>query len=57
MNKLKEVAINLEGDLRRTGFKGRTVSLVFKLDTFESFTRAKSLGKGVFIDDAPSLFK
>ena len=37
--KLKHIADELEGDLARTGFKGRTLCLKIKLHTYEVLTR------------------
>ncbi|KAF2703902.1 DNA/RNA polymerase [Pleomassaria siparia CBS 279.74] len=37
--KLRHVADELEGDLKRTGFKGRTLCIKIKLHTYEVFTR------------------
>ena len=35
LEKLKEVAAELEDDMNRTGWTGRTVTLKYKLDTYE----------------------
>ncbi|KAF8904417.1 hypothetical protein CPB84DRAFT_1960811 [Gymnopilus junonius] len=43
LDKLQEVAAELEKDMEETGWVGRTVTLKFKLDTYQVFTRAKSL--------------
>lgn len=42
MQKLKDIAAELEDDMERGGWTGRTVTLKYKLDTYEVFTRAKS---------------
>ncbi|TIA88457.1 hypothetical protein E3P99_02573 [Wallemia hederae] len=45
MDKLHHLCDELEGDLKRTQFKGRTVTLKYKKDTFENSTRAMSVDK------------
>jgi DNA polymerase kappa len=45
--KLEEVAEELEKDMEEEGWVGKTVTLKFKLDTYQSFTRAKSFGRWV----------
>ncbi|TIB81971.1 DNA/RNA polymerase [Wallemia mellicola] len=45
MEKLKILCKELEGDLKRTQFEGRTVTLKYKKDTFENFTRSTSVDK------------
>ncbi|KAG6920254.1 hypothetical protein DXG01_005023 [Tephrocybe rancida] len=40
--KLDEIAVELEKDMSQNGWTGRTVTLKFKLDTYQVFTRAKS---------------
>jgi DNA polymerase kappa len=45
--KLEEVAGELEDDMVRGGWTGKTVTLKFKLDTFQVFTRAKSFDRWV----------
>ncbi|KAF9241588.1 IMS-domain-containing protein [Melanogaster broomeanus] len=40
--KLEEVANELAGDMLSGGWTGKTVTLKYKLDTYEVFTRAKS---------------
>ncbi|KAF4567617.1 hypothetical protein EYR40_006618 [Pleurotus pulmonarius] len=47
LDKLEEVAAELESDMESSGWTGRTVTLKFKLDTFQVFTRAKSLNHWV----------
>ncbi|KAJ8696405.1 hypothetical protein PTI98_006279 [Pleurotus ostreatus] len=47
LDKLEEVAAELEGDMESSGWMGRTVTLKFKLDTFQVLTRAKSLNHWV----------
>lgn len=42
MQKLEDIAAELEDDMERGGWTGRTVTLKYKLDTYEVFTRAKS---------------
>ncbi|KAF5321415.1 hypothetical protein D9619_001442 [Psilocybe cf. subviscida] len=41
--KLDEVAAELEGDMESSGWTGKTVTLKYKLNTYQVFTRAKSL--------------
>jgi DNA polymerase kappa len=38
-DKLRHIAEELEGDLKRTGFKGRTLCIKIKLHTYEVYTR------------------
>ncbi|KAG7446342.1 DNA/RNA polymerase [Guyanagaster necrorhizus] len=40
--KLQEVAQELEDDMNSDGWTGRTITLKFKLDTYQVFTRARS---------------
>ncbi|KAL1695593.1 hypothetical protein GGG16DRAFT_45361 [Schizophyllum commune] len=47
MLKLDEVAAELEDDMRSSGWAGRTVTLKFKLDTYQVFTRAKSFDRWI----------
>ncbi|KAG1870356.1 hypothetical protein C8R48DRAFT_698165 [Suillus tomentosus] len=47
LRKLEEVAGELEDDMVRGGWTGKTVTLKFKLDTFQVFTRAKSFDRWV----------
>uniref|UniRef100_D8Q961 DNA polymerase kappa n=1 Tax=Schizophyllum commune (strain H4-8 / FGSC 9210) TaxID=578458 RepID=D8Q961_SCHCM len=47
MLKLDEVAAELEDDMRTSGWAGRTVTLKFKLDTYQVFTRAKSFDRWI----------
>lgn len=45
--KLEEIATTLEGDMQHGGWSGKTITLKYKLDTFQSFTRAKSLSRHI----------
>ncbi|KAI8993891.1 DNA/RNA polymerase [Trametes punicea] len=45
--KLQEVAAELEHDLEGGGWTGKTVTLKYKLDTFQVFTRAKSFDRWI----------
>ncbi|KAH7925515.1 IMS-domain-containing protein [Leucogyrophana mollusca] len=45
--KLEEVAAELEGDMVSGGWTGKTVTLKYKLDTYQVFTRAKSFDRWV----------
>ncbi|KAJ3556244.1 hypothetical protein NM688_g2131 [Phlebia brevispora] len=45
--KLEEVAAELEEDMERTGWTGKTVTLKYKLDTYQVFTRAKSFDRWI----------
>ncbi|TFK26499.1 DNA/RNA polymerase [Coprinopsis marcescibilis] len=51
LTKLNEVAEELETDMNREGWVGKTVTLKFKLDTYQTFTRAKSFGRWVTTKD------
>ncbi|KZV59310.1 DNA/RNA polymerase [Peniophora sp. CONT] len=42
LKKLDEIATELEDDMSESGWSGRTITLKYKLDTFQTFTRAKS---------------
>ncbi|KAH9892787.1 DNA/RNA polymerase [Cubamyces lactineus] len=45
--KLEEVAAELEHDMEEGGWTGKTVTLKYKLDTFQVFTRAKSFDRWI----------
>ncbi|KAG8863292.1 hypothetical protein FRB96_008783 [Tulasnella sp. 330] len=45
LEKLEKVAESLAADLERTGFSGKTITLKYKLDTYQLFTRAKSCSR------------
>ncbi|KIL62574.1 hypothetical protein M378DRAFT_12776 [Amanita muscaria Koide BX008] len=47
LEKLQEIAQELEDDMESNGWTGRTVTLKYKLDTYQVFTRAKSTNKWV----------
>ena len=47
MQKLEDIAGELEDDMERGGWIGRTVTLKYKLDTYEVFTRAKSFNRWI----------
>ncbi|KAJ7462246.1 IMS-domain-containing protein [Mycena galericulata] len=47
LEKLEEVCVELETDMQETQWNGRTVTLKYKLDTFEVFTRAKSCNRWI----------
>ncbi|KAJ7593924.1 IMS-domain-containing protein [Mycena floridula] len=47
LQKLDEVANELEGDMADSGWTGRTVTLKFKLENFQVFTRAKSVDRWI----------
>lgn len=49
--KLRHTSEELEGDLRRTGFKGRTLVLKIKLHTYEVYTRQVAPPKAVATAD------
>ncbi|KAF9452745.1 IMS-domain-containing protein [Macrolepiota fuliginosa MF-IS2] len=44
---LEHIASELESDMSRNGWMGKTVTLKYKLDTYQVFTRAKSLTRYV----------
>jgi DNA polymerase kappa len=47
LQKLEDIAAELGDDMERGGWAGRTVTLKYKLDTFEAFTRAKSFSRWI----------
>ncbi|KAI0949222.1 hypothetical protein AcW1_008900 [Taiwanofungus camphoratus] len=47
LQKLEEVAAELESDMINGGWTGKTVTLKYKLDTYQVFTRAKSFDKWI----------
>ncbi|PCH43374.1 IMS-domain-containing protein [Wolfiporia cocos MD-104 SS10] len=47
LQKLEEIAAELESDMEHGGWTGKTVTLKFKLDTYQVFTRAKSFDRWV----------
>ncbi|KAJ3844174.1 DNA/RNA polymerase [Lentinula raphanica] len=47
LQKLEEVAEELENDMAHTGWAGRTVTLKYKLDNYQVFTRAKSFERWI----------
>ncbi|KAJ3778694.1 DNA/RNA polymerase [Lentinula raphanica] len=47
LQKLEEVAEELENDMAHTGWAGRTVTLKYKLDNYQVFTRAKSFKRWI----------
>ncbi|KAH9985790.1 hypothetical protein BJV74DRAFT_775412 [Russula compacta] len=47
LQKLEDIAAELEDDMEGGGWTGRTVTLKYKLDTYEVFTRAKSFNRWV----------
>ncbi|TFK54490.1 DNA/RNA polymerase [Heliocybe sulcata] len=47
LKKLEEVAVELENDMQKTGWAGRTLTLKYKLDTYQVFTRAKSFDRWI----------
>ncbi|GJE97755.1 DNA polymerase IV [Phanerochaete sordida] len=47
LRKLEEVAADLSEDMERTGWTGKTVTLKYKLDTYQVFTRAKSFDRWI----------
>ncbi|KAJ7084347.1 IMS-domain-containing protein [Mycena belliarum] len=47
LDKLEEVCAELESDMEETQWTGRTITLKYKLDTFEVFTRAKSSNRWI----------
>ncbi|KAF9010581.1 hypothetical protein BDQ17DRAFT_1299087 [Cyathus striatus] len=44
---LGKIAISLEEDLKESGWIGKTVTLKYKLDTYQVFTRAKSFNRWI----------
>lgn len=47
LKKLEEVATELESDMEKSGWAGRTLTLKYKLDTYQVFTRAKSFDRWI----------
>ncbi|KAK7057229.1 IMS-domain-containing protein [Favolaschia claudopus] len=47
LDKLEEVCAELESDMEQTQWTGRTITLKYKLDSFEVFTRAKSFDRWI----------
>lgn len=47
MQKLEDIAAELEDDMESGGWTGRTITLKYKLDTYEVFTRAKSFNRWI----------
>ncbi|KAJ6586882.1 IMS-domain-containing protein [Mycena vulgaris] len=47
LEKLEEVCAELESDMENSEWTGRTITLKYKLDTFEVFTRAKSSNRWI----------
>ncbi|KAG6860768.1 hypothetical protein C0995_007800 [Termitomyces sp. Mi166 len=47
LDKLNDVAVDLEKDMIENGWAARTVTLKFKLDTYQIFTRAKSFDRWI----------
>lgn len=47
LQKLEDIAAELDDDMERGGWAGRTVTLKYKLDTYEVFTRAKSFNRWI----------
>lgn len=45
--KLEEVAAELSEDMENSGWTGKTVTLKYKLDTYQVFTRAKSFDRWI----------
>ncbi|KAI0630132.1 DNA/RNA polymerase [Trametes polyzona] len=45
--KLEEIAAELEGDMEEGGWTGKTVTLKYKLDTFQVYTRARSFDRWI----------
>ncbi|KAH8107995.1 IMS-domain-containing protein [Cristinia sonorae] len=47
LKKLEEVAAELESDMDHGGWTGKTVTLKYKLDTYQVFTRTKSFDRWI----------
>ncbi len=47
LQKLEDIAAELEDDMERGGWAGRTVTLKYKLNTYEVFSRAKSFNRWI----------
>ncbi|KAI5117782.1 hypothetical protein M0805_000425 [Coniferiporia weirii] len=47
LEKLEEVSVELENDMKSSDWAGKTVTLKYKLDTYQVFTRAKSFNRWI----------
>jgi len=47
LEKLEDIATELEDEMESGGWTGRTVTLKYKLDTYEVFTRAKTFNRWI----------
>jgi DNA polymerase kappa len=47
LQKLEEVADELESDMERGGWVGKTITLKYKLSSYQVFTRAKSFDRWI----------
>jgi DNA polymerase kappa len=47
LEKLEDIAAELEDDMERGRWTGRTITLKYKLDTYEVFTRAKTFNRWI----------
>jgi DNA polymerase kappa len=47
LQKLEDIAGELEDDMENGGWTGRTITLKYKLDTYEVFSRAKSFNRWI----------
>ncbi|KAF8320716.1 DNA/RNA polymerase [Clavulina sp. PMI_390] len=45
LEKLEHIAQELEEDMQRSGWAGKTITLKYKLDTHQTFTRARALSR------------
>ncbi|KAF9529242.1 DNA/RNA polymerase [Crepidotus variabilis] len=43
LDKLTEISVELEKDMEESGWVGRTITLKYKLDTYQVFTRARAV--------------
>ncbi|KAM0747038.1 DNA/RNA polymerase [Meredithblackwellia eburnea MCA 4105] len=55
--RLRTIADILADDMKTGQWSGRTLTLTFKLDTYERFTRARTLGKDIYFADADTMYR
>ncbi|TFK44337.1 hypothetical protein BDQ12DRAFT_694850 [Crucibulum laeve] len=51
LKKLHEVSVELESDMKSNSWTGRTITLKYKLDTYQVFTRAKSFTRWIYTQE------
>ena len=53
---LKLISEGLAADCEKTEYSGRTLTLKLKTHTFQSISRSKTLGTGIYFSDAPTFY-